>query len=85
MTKERNVRRNAQANSALNSAELRDRDQLGDSTRAPTLAKIAYVISKSFDFIEIKMISSDFNIDFRFQKSIKCVGDLTRDILLGAY
>ena len=54
-------------------------------TRGPPLKKIAYVISKSFDFIEIKMISSDFNKDFRLQKSIKCVGDSTRDILLGAY
>ena len=39
--------------------------------------KIAYVISKSFDFIEIKMISSDFNKDFRLQKSIKYVSDST--------
>ena len=33
--------------------------------RGPTLAKIAYEISKSFGFIEIKMISSDFKNDFR--------------------
>ena len=55
------------------------------TSRGPPLKKIAYVISKSFEFIEIKMISSDFNKDFRLQKSIKCVGDSTRDILLGAY
>ena len=46
--------------------------------RCPTLAKIAYLISKSFDFIEI---INDFNKDFRLQKSIKCVGDSTQDIL----
>ena len=56
-----------------------------EGMRGPTLTKIAYVILKSFDFIEIKMISSDFNNDFRLQKSIKCVGDLTQDILLSAY
>ena len=50
-----------------------------ERTRGPT-QKNAYVISKSFDFIEIKMISSDFNKDFRLQKSIECVGDSTRDI-----
>jgi len=57
-------------------------------TRGSTLAKIAYEISKSFDFIEIKMISSDFSDfknDFRLQKSINCVGDLTKFIRLGAY
>ena len=44
--------------------------------RGRTLAKIAYEISKSFDFIEIKMISSDFSDfknNFRLQKLIKCV------------
>ena len=43
-----------------------------------TLAKIVYKISKSFDFIEIKMISSDFSNDFSLQKSIKYVGNLTK-------
>ena len=53
--------------------------------RGPTLTKIAYEISKSFDFIEIKMISSDFNNDFRLQKSIICVGDLPQNVPLDAY
>ena len=66
--------------------EARNEDRDSElHSRGPTLTKIAYVISKSFDFIEIKMISSDFNIDFRLLKSIECVGDLTQDILLNAY
>ena len=50
-----------------------------------TLAKIVYEISKSFDFIEIKMISSDLDNDFRLQKSIKCMGSLTQNVTLGTH
>ena len=49
--------------------------------RALTLAKIVYEISKSFDFIEIKVILSDFKL----KKSIQCVGDLAKFVHLGAY
>ena len=50
-----------------------------------TLAKIVYEISKSFDFIEIKMILSDLDNDFRLQKSIKCMGSLTQNVTLGTH
>ena len=62
------------------------------AARGPTLAKIAYEISKSFDFIEIKMISSDFKNNFKLRKSIKFVSGLIiwapinwKSFLLGAY
>ena len=58
------------------------------SVHNETVVKIMCEISKSFDFIEIILISndfSDFKNDFRLQKSIKCVGDLTKFFHMGAY
>ena len=50
-------------------------------------SKIAYTISKLFDFIKITLISSDFTdfkldfCDFKAKKSIDCVGDLAKMLL----
>ena len=43
-------------------------------SRSPTLQKILYEISKSFDFIEITLISSDFT-DFKMISLISSINN----------